>query len=173
MRFKKGGRCIDQIFILRLIIEKFLSWQTPLVLGFIDYEQAFDYVNRRAIAKVLFVYGIPDKYIKGISAVYENNTTAVKVGKEVSSWFCIKSGVKQGCFLSLFLWMILVDFVLRSTGKAMGDHGNQWGGKTLLSLDYADDLSILDESVSNMNELLEVLRVQAARIGLKIIVKKA
>jgi len=29
--------------------------------------------------------------------------------------------------------------------------------KTLLVLDYADDLSILDESVGKMNELLEVL----------------
>ena len=52
--------------------------------------------------------------------------------------------------------------------KAMGDHGIKWGGKTLLDLDRADDLSILDESVSQMNELLEVLRVRGARIGLKI-----
>jgi len=27
----------------------------------------------------------------------------------------------------------------------MGDHRIKWGGKTLLGLDYADDLSILDE----------------------------
>ena len=65
-----------------------------------------------------------------------------------------------------------MDFVLRSAGKAMGDHGIKWGGKTLLDLDYADDLSILDESVSKMNELLEVLQFQGARIGLKIKVKK-
>ena len=31
--------------------------------------------------------------------------------------------------------------------------------KTLLDLDYADDLSIVDEYLSKMNELLEVLRV--------------
>ena len=61
-----------------------------------------------------------------------------------------------------------MDFVLRSTGKAMGDHKIKWGGKILLDLDYADDLSVLDESVSKMNELLEVLRVQSATIDLKI-----
>ena len=55
----------------------------------------------------------------------------------------------------------------------MGDHAIKWEGKTLLDLDYADDLSIVDESVSKMNELSEVLRVQGARIGLKKInVKK-
>ena len=60
--------------------------------------------------------------------MHENNTAAVKVGNEVSSWFYIKSGVKQGCVLSPFIWIILMDFVLRSTGKAMGDHGIKWGG---------------------------------------------
>ena len=50
-----------------------------------------------------------------------------------------------------------MDFVLRSTGKAIGDHGIKWGEKMLLDLDYVHDLSILDKSVSKMNELLEVL----------------
>ena len=65
-----------------------------------------------------------------------------------------------------------MDFVLKSTGKAVGDHGIKWGGRTLLDLDYADDLSKLDESVSKMNDFLEVLRVQGAKIGSKINVKK-
>ena len=69
-----------------------------------------------------------------ICATYENNTAAVKVGNEVSNWFCIKSGVKQGCVLSSFIWIILMDFVLRSTGKAIEDHGIKWEGKTHLDL---------------------------------------
>ena len=54
----------------------------------------------------------------------------------------------------------------------MEDHGIKWGGKTLQDLDYADDLSSLDGSVSKINRLLEVLRVQGAGISLKINVKK-
>ena len=65
-----------------------------------------------------------------------------------------------------------MDFVLRSKGKNMGDHGIKWGGKTFLDLANADDLSILNESVSKINELSEVLRVQGAKIGSKINVKK-
>ena len=90
-----------------------------MVLSFIDYGQAFDSVNRRALSKVISLYGIPEKYIEVICAMYENNTAAVKVGNEASNWFCIKSGVKQGCVLSPFIWIILMDFVLRSTGKAI------------------------------------------------------
>ena len=44
--------------------------------------------------------------------------------------------------------------------------------KKLLDLHFADDLSILDECVSEMNEVSEFLQVQGARIGLKINAKK-
>ena len=43
--FRKGRGWFDQIFTLRLIIEKCLCCQRPLVLSFIDYEQAFDSVE--------------------------------------------------------------------------------------------------------------------------------
>ena len=104
--------------------------------------------------------------------MYENKTAAVKVGNEVRSWFCIISDVKHGCVLSPFIWIILMDFVLRRTGKAMGDHGVKWGGKIFTDLNYADDLSILDESLSKANELLEVLRVLGARIDLKLMLRR-
>ena len=65
-----------------------------------------------------------------------------------------------------------MDFLLRSTKKTMEEHGIKWGGKTFMDLGHADDLSILDMSVSKMNELLEVLQVQSARIGLKFNVQK-
>ena len=107
-----------------------------------------------------------------ISAMYENNTAAVKEENEQGSWFCIKSGVMQGCVLSPFIWTVFMDFVLSNRWKAMGDHWIKWGGKTLMDLDYTDDLSILNESASKMNGLLEVLRVQGTRKGLKINVKK-
>ena len=71
--FRKVGGCVNQTFTIRLITEKSLRCQIPLVLSFIDYEQAFDSVDRRALAKVS-LYGIPEKYIKVICAMYENNT---------------------------------------------------------------------------------------------------
>jgi hypothetical protein len=64
--------------------------------------------------------------------MYEKNTTAVKVGNEVRSWFGIKSGVKQGCVLSTFILIILVNFVLRSAGKAIGEDVIKWGRKLFL-----------------------------------------
>ena len=73
------------------------------------------------------LYGLPNNYIKVINAMYENNTAAVKVGHEVSGWFCIRPGIKQGCAQFPFIWIILKDFALKIKGKAMGDHRIKWG----------------------------------------------
>ena len=88
-----GWGMFDQIFTLRLIIEKYISEQAPSFLSSIDYEQTFDSAGRRALTRVLSLYGKLDKYIKVISARYRNNTAAAELGNEVSSWFCIESGV--------------------------------------------------------------------------------
>ena len=50
-----------------------------------------------------------------------------------------------------------MDFVLKNTVKVMGEHGIDWGSKTLLDLDYADDLSILDENVDKLNDFFKIL----------------
>ena len=41
----------------------------------------------------------------------------------------------------------LINFVLRNTAKKIGEQGINWGSETLLNLDYADNLNILDEGV--------------------------
>ena len=96
--FRKGRGCVDQIFTRMLIIEKCLRCLTPLVLSLRDYEQPFDFVDRRALAKVLSLYGIPDKHMRVISPMYENNAAVVKVGIEVNSWFCINQELSRAVF---------------------------------------------------------------------------
>jgi hypothetical protein len=54
----------------------------------------------------------------------------------------------------------------------MGEHRVKWRNKTLIDLDYADNLSILDENVGKMNTILKILQVHGARIGLKINLEK-
>ena len=49
--FNGGRGCTDQIFTVRFIIDKCLSYYMPLVLRFINYEQVFDSADRKALAK--------------------------------------------------------------------------------------------------------------------------
>jgi hypothetical protein len=47
--FRPNRSCIDQISTLRIIIEQSLKFQSPLYLLFVDYQKAFDSVDRRWI----------------------------------------------------------------------------------------------------------------------------
>ena len=56
----------------------------------------------------------------------------------------------------------------KDTVKALGQHRIKWEGKTLLDLDFACDLSVLDKNITKMNEFLSVLGLQGERVGLQI-----
>ena len=85
--------------------------------------------DRNTLVKVLSLYGIPDKQIKVISAMYKNNILKVKVGSEIFSRFVTEPTFKQG---------YIVFFLYRKWQRLC---------KTLLDLNYLDGLSILDRQV--------------------------
>ena len=45
--FRKQRACVDQIQTLRMIIEQSLEWNASLYINFIDFEKAFDSVDRK------------------------------------------------------------------------------------------------------------------------------
>ena len=58
-----------------------------MFLNFIDYEHALDSADRKGSAKVLFLHGIPNKYIIAISDMREKNIAEIEVGNKVSYCF--------------------------------------------------------------------------------------
>ena len=44
--FRSGRGTVQQIFILRNIIEQVVEWQATLYITFVDFEKAFDSVHR-------------------------------------------------------------------------------------------------------------------------------
>ena len=54
--FRKGRRCIDQIFALRNIIEQCTEWQRQLYNNFVDFQKAFDSINRNTLWRIFRVY---------------------------------------------------------------------------------------------------------------------
>ncbi|VDP70519.1 unnamed protein product, partial [Schistosoma curassoni] len=47
--FRKDRSCTDQIATLRIIVEQSVEWISSLYINFIDYEKAFDSVDRRTL----------------------------------------------------------------------------------------------------------------------------
>ena len=64
--FKKNLSCPDPIATLRIIIEQSLEWKASLYIKIIDFEKAFDRVDRGSLwVKIMRHYGIPNEYCQG------------------------------------------------------------------------------------------------------------
>ena len=57
--FRRGRSTIEQIFILRNIVEQTIGWNSSLYVRFVDYQKAFDSVDRETLWKIMESYGIP------------------------------------------------------------------------------------------------------------------
>ena len=84
------------------------------VFTFIDFKKAFDSINRNRMMKILRAYGVSEKVISQINAMYTDTTAAVKSEDGTSDFFEIKTGVLQGDTLAPFLFIIMIDYVMRT-----------------------------------------------------------
>ena len=69
--FRRNRSCTDKIVTLRIILEHSLKWRTPFYVNFIDYEKAFDSLDRDSLWKLLRHYEVPVKIVSIISKSYE------------------------------------------------------------------------------------------------------
>ncbi len=51
--FRKGRGCVDQIFAVKILVEKYLEKDRKLFAAFMDLEKAYDRVNRKGLWETL------------------------------------------------------------------------------------------------------------------------
>ena len=79
-------------------------------LNFIDFEKAFDSMHRESMWTIMKKYGVQEKIIRMVKIFYEDFKGAVEDQGQLGKWSDIKTGVKQGCNMSGFLFLIVMDF---------------------------------------------------------------
>ena len=165
--FRKNRSCTDQIATLRIIVEQSLEWNSPLYIGFVDYEKAFDSLDRESLWKLLMHYGVPPKIANLIKETYEGMKCRVIHEGQLTESFEIRTGVRQGCLLSPFLFLLAIDWIMKSTTDNRG--GIQWTlMKQLEDLDFADDLALLSHNHAQIKDKMNILNNKSQQLGLKI-----
>ena len=94
--FRPNRSTIDNIFMVRQIIEKCHEYNVDIYNIFIDYTHAFDSILRNKILDSLSMNKIPSKLVNLIKLTLENTRAKVKVNNGYTSAFRVDSGVKQG-----------------------------------------------------------------------------
>jgi hypothetical protein len=170
--FRPYRSCIDQISTLRIIVEQSIEWQSALYLVFVDYEKAFDSINRECIWTELRNLGVPEKLIRLISEAYNGFRCKVLHEGAQSESFVSLTGVRQGDLLSPLLFLVIMDKVMRAVTKNK-PRGITWTqAERLEDLDYADDACLLAHTHQDMQAKLNDLESESAKVGLVINIKK-
>lgn len=191
--FRPGRSCIQQIHILRRVMDGAQVQDIPLYLTFIDFKKAFDSINREMMFAILRHYGIPSKIVDAIRVLYDQSTSRVFVNGETSKEFKITTGVLQGDVLAPFLFIIVIDYLSK---QAEGEFGyithiankqpqatttislrsktkenkgrEQQENRKLCDLEFADDIALLENEMARSQQQLDAFSSNAAKIGLQI-----
>ena len=167
--FRSNRSYTDQIATLRIIVEQSLEWNSSLYINFVDYRKAFDSLHRDTLCQLLRHYGIPEKMtLRLIKNSYEDmNCQVVHQGK-LSKKFEVKAGVRQGCLLSPFLFLLAIDWIMKGTTEGTRN-GIQWTlWNQLEDLDFADDLALLAHSHQQIQDKTSKLKTISSQVGLDI-----
>ena len=100
--------------------------------------------------------------------LYEGFKSKVICGQNLTEEFDIKTGVKQGCILSPFLFCLAIDWIMKTTDIGVKS-GIIWTfTESLGDLDFADDISLLAHSHRDIQSKTEKLVRNASKVGLHV-----
>ena len=147
--FRKGKGTRDQIANIHWIIEKAKEFQKNIDFYFIDYAKAFDCVDQNKLWKILNKMGIPEHLTGLLRNLYAGQEATVRTGHGTTDWFWIEKGVHQGCILSLCLFNLYAEYIMRNAGLNEAQAGIKIAGRNINNLRYADDTTLWQKVKKN------------------------
>ena len=172
-------------------MEKASEYNHPIYICFIGLKKAYDSVHRDSLWQILqHSYHLPLKLLSIISELHLDSTANVQAYSKISNTFPITSGVCQDCVLAPTLFnfgfdvaihMALEEHRLQNRGVRMAylHDAELVGDRKILKLDtlitdleYADDMALLADNLSDLTTMLESLAACCKKLGLTISCKK-
>ena len=118
----------------------------------LDWNKAFDRVDWDLLIKVMRKFGFTDKIITWLSALYNNIQSLCLVNGYLTEPFNVERGVRQGCPLSMLLYVLFQDplyCIIEQSHSIIpidlpGEKCNVLGFADDTTLFVADDMSIIE-----------------------------
>ena len=175
--FRRNRSTTSQILTIRRILEGIRTKKKlQATLLFVDFTKAFDFIHRGKMEQILLAYGLPKETVATITILYRNTKVKVSSPDRDTEYFDIVAGVLQVDTRAPYLFIICLDYMLRTSIDKIKENGfelikkrsRRYPAKTITDADYADDIAILANSPNQAEALLHSLERAAAGIGLHV-----
>jgi hypothetical protein len=139
----------------------------PLFLLFIDYEKAYDNVNRDKLWEVMD-NKIANHLLYTLKCIYRNTKVRIKFIDGISEPVHTNKGVRQGCGLLLALFNIYINAFVQEF-KTVIKKGIQLNNRKLVNtVLYADDQILMAKSEDDLQTLAYQLNCIARKFKMTI-----
>ncbi|KAK3534231.1 hypothetical protein QTP86_007026 [Hemibagrus guttatus] len=132
-------------------------------------EKAFDRVPRGILWEVLWEYGVHGLLLTAVWSLYNQSRSLVRIASCKSDLFPVHVGLRQGCPLSLVLFIVFMDRISR---RSQGLEGVQFGDHRISSLIFADDVLLAPSSL-DLQHALGRFAAECEAAGMRVSTSKS
>ena len=104
--------------------------------------------------------------------LYADQEATVRTGHGTTDWFQIGKGVRQGCILSLCLFNLYAEYIMRNTGLDEAEAGIKIAGTNINNFRYAGNTTLMAENEEELRSLLMKVKEEGEQVGLKLNIQK-
>jgi hypothetical protein len=108
----------------------------------LDTEKAFDKIQHPFMKTFLKISGIQGLYLNIIKAIYSKPVANIKLNGEKLEAIPLKSGTRQGCPLSPYLFNVVLEVLVRVIRQQKEIKGIQIGKEEVKISLFADDMIV-------------------------------
>ncbi|KAL9959711.1 hypothetical protein ACROYT_G033060 [Oculina patagonica] len=171
--FLKGRFIGENIRLIDCIIQYATEKNIPGLLLFIDFEKAFDSLEWSFIYDTLRTFGFGASLTNWVKTLYNNTESCVLNNGWASDFFEIQRGVRQGCPLSPYLFILSAEILAIAIRNNTNIKGISVNDEEIKISQYADDTTlILDGSHESLFSSLAMLDEFSKVSGLRLNDKK-
>ena len=167
--FLKGRSIAENICLINNVISYTESKNIPGLLLFVDFEKAFDTIEWAFVEKTLHHFGFGSSLIKWINLFYRDIQSCVINNGWSAGFFELSRGVRQGCPLSPYIFILCAEVLATTIRKDNVVKGITVGSTECKLSQYADDTTlILDGTQKSLERSFAILEKFGEASGLRV-----
>ena len=170
--FVKGRYIGENIRLISDIMEYTSLQNLPGILTSLDFRKAFDSIEWPFIMKTLDHFNFGSDIKRWIKIFYTNTESAVQNNGFITSWFKPSKGVRQGCPLSPYLFILSAEVLSNKIRQDSNVRGIKVFGKEIKLSQFADDTTLFNADIESLEMALKIVGDFERIAGLSLNVKK-